>query len=137
MKTLLLLLTLVVSPAFSAIVTSLNADKSCTIYRVTSEKSPATTEEVEYDSRELYGFSLINLKVNFIKQTATVDIEKKVVLGFDRNLNSHPVMIQASNPQFEFLTNQLNRTLHLFEKICLTDSNELLWATFFPESSQP
>jgi hypothetical protein len=119
------------SHSLASVVTSQDTAAECTIYRTTSPEAPAQVGEQEVDPREVYGFSLINMTVDFDAKLVRVDMLKRVVLGFDRVMNEKPLTIKQGNPNFLFLINHLNRDLHIFEKFCLTADHELAWASLF------
>jgi hypothetical protein len=131
MKLAALFLILSVSlSSFGAIVVSTDLNNQCVIYRVTDagEKNLAAEDVIE--DRELYGLTIKDIKFDFEKKSATVEITKRIVLAFDRPLFEKPVVIKAENPNFTFLVNQLNRDLSTFDKVCVNNLHELVWATF-------
>jgi hypothetical protein len=130
MKHVLLLLVLSFSyVSYGAIVVSADTKNKCTVYRVTSPEEAKAKLENVVEPRELYGLTIKNLKIDFETKSATVEITKRIVLAFDRPLLENRVVIKAENPNFDFLVNQLNRDLFTFDKVCIRNSNELVWAT--------
>ena len=117
--------------SFAEVVTSLDNENSCIVFRVPTEKLPIQTNEKLVIEKPVYGLSLKNAKVDFEKNLVEVDVLVRIVLGINFNLTKKPVVIKAENKNFEFLVNQLNRSVFLFDKVCITESNELVWATFF------
>lgn len=130
MKFSILLLVLSASlTSFGAIVTSHDGKHSCTVYRATSEEQPKLASEGVVEPRNVYGLTIKNILIDFDTKTVSVEITKRIVLGFDRPLLEQRAEIKASNPNFKYLVNQLNRDLFTFDKVCITDQNELIWAT--------
>lgn len=114
--------------AFAGIVVSQDVEKKCQIHRATSPEMPAQPGETSIDGRESYGFTLKNLVIDFDQKVVFVDVINRIVFGFDRVLTGKPVMIKASNPVFQQLINHLNFSIQVFDQVCLTDSNELVYA---------
>lgn len=132
MKKLILCMALIVSAtAFGEVVSSYDADSKCTLYRVTTDDTPVLKDEAVVYDGDTYGLSLTNMSINFEKKTVSVSPTINVLLGFNRSLLSNKITISATNPDFEFLINQLNRKLYVFEKMCITKKNELIYARMF------
>jgi hypothetical protein len=132
MKIITFLLCLTFSSiGFSAIVKSLDVDQSCTIYRVSTAETPIANNEVIVSDREVYGLTLTNMEINFETKQVLVDPTMVVVLGLNRSLLNQKVFISNENPDFNFLINQLNRKLFVLEKMCISDNNELVYASMF------
>ena len=53
------------------------------------------------------------------------------ILGFNKPLLAQKQSIQATNEHFNFLTNQLNRKIMVFEKICIDSRSEIIYAQFY------
>jgi hypothetical protein len=119
------------------VVTSSDAKNNCTVYRIPKESKPLQADEKLLIERPVYGLSLHNAKIDFEKKLVEVDVLVRIVFGINFNLNSKPVIIKPENKNFEFLVNQLNRSLFLFEKVCISESNELVWASFFESEPIP
>jgi hypothetical protein len=71
------------------------------------------------------------MEVNFQKKSVSVDPMMNIFLGMNRRLINSKVTISNKNPNFNFLINQLNRKLYVFEKMCITGKNELVYANMF------
>lgn len=129
MKTFTLLLSLIISPlSFGSVVKSLDEFNSCTIYRVANEQNPINENEIIVSDRDVYGLTLTNMEIDFSKEEVLVDPTMIVILGINRNLLQTKVVIKKNNPEFNFLINQLNRKLYIFESMCISNSNELVYA---------
>ena len=134
MKTLFVVSMLAMSTsAFSAVVKSYDTKNSCTIYKaVTNEDNGKpvlkTGETVVFD-RNIYGFVLKDLEIDFDARKASTDISLSVVVGFNRPLFKTKAIIQESNPKFTEIVNQLNRKLAEIESICLNAENEIIYTT--------
>ena len=130
MKIFIFLLVLSASfTSFGAVVTSHDTKHSCVVYRATSEETPKLAEEGVVEPRNVYGFTMKDIQIDFDTKIVSVEITKRVVFAFDRPLLEERVYIKASNPNFKYLVNQLNRDLFTFEKVCVSSQNELIWAT--------
>ncbi len=114
--------------AFADIVVSQDVEKKCQIHRATSVEMPAQPGETSIDGRESYGFTLKNLVVDFEQKQVYVEVINRIIFGFDRTLTGKPVVIKASNPDFQALINHLNFSIQVFDQVCLTESNELVYA---------
>jgi hypothetical protein len=123
--------------SLAEVVTSLDPENSCTVFRVPRENKPIQSGESVLIQKPVYGLSLKNAKVDFENNLVEVDVLVRIVMGFNFNLTQKPVIIKPENKNFDFLVNQLNRTVFLFEKVCISNSNELLWASFFEPEPIP
>ncbi|MFN8846727.1 MAG: hypothetical protein ACK5V3_05250 [Bdellovibrionales bacterium] len=130
-KSLFLLVSFLSLYSQADIVTSHDAKNNCTAYRIPRDSKPIQSDEKLFIEKPVYGLSLQNAKVNFENKTVEVDILVRIVLGLNSNLTTKPVTIKPENKNFEFLLNQLNRSVFLFEKVCISETNELIWADFF------
>jgi hypothetical protein len=119
------------SVGFTAVVKSLDIAQSCTIYRVSTPETPIANNEVLVSDRDVYGLTLTNMEINFEAKQVLVDPIMVVVLGLNRSLLNQKVFISNENPDFDFLINQLNRKLFVLEKMCISDNNELVYASMF------
>jgi hypothetical protein len=115
--------------SFGATVLSQDVKNQCTIFRATNQGTPQLKSESLNDDREIYGFVFQNMQVDFDRQIVIVDAVKSVVLGLDKPVVNGPVFISKKNPNFEFLINRLNRTFHVMDQICISQNNEIIWAT--------
>jgi hypothetical protein len=130
MKISFLLLTLSISfSSFGAIVTSKDVTNNCTAYRIVTTESPAQSHESLQDQREFFGFSLGNMEIDFANKVVYVDVIKRILFGFNRNVVEGRVVIRPENPNFNALVNQLNRVVLTLSEVCITEQNELMWAT--------
>lgn len=130
MKTILVmgLLTLS-STAFTSVVKSYDQAKSCNLYRVVNEttKPKQTNESVVY-AKEVYGLALEDLEVDFDNREAKAQVIMNIVMGVNRVIVAGKSSMEETNPQFNFLINQVNRKLSLLEKICLSGDNKIIYA---------
>lgn len=133
MKSILLALAATLSfisaPALADLVKQVDDKNGCTIYRSTSEEKPATLDETVVSDVTLYGFVLRNMDIDFNRKQVTVDIVMSVVLGRNKNLTTGRAFIRSDNPQFHFLLNQLNRNILNLDRVCVTEKNELVYAS--------
>ncbi len=116
------------APSFAAIVKSTDKAQGCTLYRVTNQETPAKSDESEVIPNEVYGLSIRDLEIDFTKKQVTVDVLMHIVAGFDRNLTPHRLTISSTNPQLKYLTNEINRTIYLFNGVCINHQNEIVYA---------
>lgn len=138
MKTLLVMGLLALSTtAFSSVVKSYDAERSCNLYRVvdtspTAKKSEKIRAgEVVVISKRVYGLSFHNMEINFDNREAKVEITVNIVLGLNQPLVNEKAVIAEENPQFSTLINQLNRKLSLLETVCLSSDNKIVYAEVF------
>ncbi len=117
-----------VAPSFAAIVKSTDKAESCTLYRVTNQDNPAKSDESEVIPNEVYGLSIRDLEIDFARKQVTVNVLVHIVAGFDKNLTPHRLMISSTNPQLKYLTNEINRTIFLFDAVCINNQNEIIYA---------
>lgn len=113
----------------AGVVKSDDKTHNCTLYRATDKSNPAQPNESEVVKNEAYGFSVQNLEIDFPQKIATVDLLINITLGFDRKLNQQKLIVSPDNPQFTFIINQLNRVLFLFDSVCISSRNELIYVT--------
>ncbi|MDO9181909.1 MAG: hypothetical protein Q7U04_05855 [Bacteriovorax sp.] len=120
--------------AFAKIAQSFDAEKSCVLYRVApaDESGKVILQEGEviiYD-KDAYGISLTDMEIDFAKHEVLVQPTINVIFGFNRALIEGKASIAANNPEFNFLINQLNRKLYVFEKICIYEGF-IIYANMF------
>ncbi len=130
MKTLLVMGLLTFSAGtMASVVKSDDLKNGCTLYRVVhaESKKPMKSNETVFYSKEVYGLAFKNLDVNFDNREAEVDVVMSIVLGFNRNLTATKPKISADNAQFKALINQVNRTVHLLESVCINSNNEIIY----------
>lgn len=117
------------SAAFTSVVKSYDQNKSCTLYRVINEttKPKQTNESVVY-AKEVYGLALEDLEIDFDNREAKVQVIMNIVMGVNRVVVTGKSSIEETNPQFNYLINQVNRKLSLLEKVCLSGDNKIVYA---------
>jgi hypothetical protein len=133
MKTLFVMALFVISTsAFSAVYSSFDSKQSCYLYRVLNSEqgSPKENETLVY-SRNVYGISLENLEVDFNNREVSLQVMLNVIFGLNRPLVEKKSQISADNTNFTNLVNHLNRKIKLFENICITDDNKIIYANEF------
>ena len=135
-----LLATFAASMASASVVKGLDAEKSCVLYRVVSPdeqgKIKIKSSEVIIFDKDAYGLSFQDMEVNFDNREVLIQPTINVVLGFNRPLINGKAVIEAENPDFNFLINQLNRKLFVFEKICINDG-KIVYAKMFEPKPEP
>jgi hypothetical protein len=146
MKTVLLLslLATLITSASASVVKGFDAEKSCVLYKVLPAPTDSKVkvklkagEVIIYD-KDAYGLSFQEMEVNFDNREVLVQPTINIILGFNRPLINGKAIIEAENPDFNFLINQLNRKLYVFEKICIADG-KIIYAKMFedkPESTK-
>lgn len=132
-KTLLLgLIALFSTSTFSAVVTSFDSKNHCTLYRSVSADSNGGMKlgdgETIFLDRDVYGFSIKDMEIDFDRREVLVQPMINIVLGFNKELISSKVKITSDNPHFSSLVNQLNHTVSLFDKICLSHDDKIIYA---------
>jgi hypothetical protein len=115
----------------ASILKSVDTEKECTLYRVPNETSPALSDEIIISDKDAYGFSFSDMDIDFKNNIVTIVPVINIVLGLNRPLIAKRAFISNKNPDFKFLINQLNRKLLVFEKICINESNEIIYAKQF------
>lgn len=130
MKILIAALTaLFVSNSFAMVVKSVDRVNGCDLYRVTKteDASEVRSNESVYSKKTVYGIKIENMDIDFRNEEVSVTPIIQVVLGLDKNLKER-VVIEKSNPNFKALTNQLNKSLTVFENVCISSDNRLIHA---------
>lgn len=121
--------------SFAAVTKKRDQDQNCTLYKVISPdengKFKLTYGEVIINQKDAYGLSITDMEIDFNNRTVLVQPQINVVLGLNRALTNSKATISAENPDFTFLINQLNRKIYLFEQMCISDRNEILYAKMF------
>ena len=124
------------SLASAAVATRRDQENNCTLYQAVSEddNGHVVLEEGQrlFSSRRVYGLSFLDLEIDFERREARVQTMMNVVMGLNRMLVPQKSVIRADHPEFTFLVNQVNRRVALFEKICISDENEITYARFYP-----
>lgn len=123
------LATLFVTNSFALVVKSYDRTNGCDLYRVTKteESTEVRSNEVIYLKKPVYGIKIEDMDIDFRNEEVTVTPIVQVVLGFDRPLVKK-VTISGSNSKFKELTNQLNKSLTVFESVCISADNHLVHA---------
>lgn len=130
MKILIAALTaLFVSNSFAMIVKSVDRVNGCDLYRVTKteESSEIRNNESVYSKKVVYGIKIEDMDIDFANEEVSVTPIIQVVLGLDKPLVNR-VVIEKSNKNFKALTNQLNKSLTVFENVCISSDNRLVHA---------
>lgn len=126
---------LISTQAMSAVVRGFDFENNCNLFRVVpvdeSGKIVKGDDEIVINSQDTYGLSFIDMEVNFNQREVTVKPIMNIVFGINRQLVNGKVSIEEKNPDFNFLINQLNRKVFLFEKMCITDDNKVIYAKYF------
>jgi hypothetical protein len=128
---ILLILTAIAFSSQASTLKSFDSENNCTLYRVPTEESPLTSDDVIVNERDAYGLSIVDMEIDFKSQKVSVQPIINIVLGVNRNLTNKRVTISSKNPEFKFLINQLNRKLYVFEKMCINSKNEIVYARQF------
>lgn len=131
-----ILLTLILSASsFAAIVKSADKENNCTLYQVVAADEngniPLEENQTIALSQDVYGMSFQNMEVDFDKRIVKVDAIANIILGFNKVFVPNKVILSPKNDQFNFLINQLNRKLLVFEKVCISKQNEVIYANYF------
>jgi len=138
-KTLILaLLTIISTSGFAAVVKGHDNENACTLYKIMPSDSlgkvSLADEEVVINTKEAYGLSFTEMEVNFDNREVLIQPTINILLGLNRPLISTKASIPADHADFNFLINQLNRKILLFEKICITQDNKIAYAKMFEEN---
>lgn len=133
------LFTILSTSAFSAVIKSVDADNSCTLYKVVAPDSDGKVTlnpgEVMIEGRDTYGLTFKEMEIDFDKREVLVQPMMNIVLWADRPLIPTKASIPESHPDFNFLINHLNRKIYVFDRICITDDNQIAYAKE-PESTE-
>ncbi len=130
--TLLGLFIILSNSAFSAVIKSMDADNSCTLYKVVAPDSDGKVKlkegEVMVEGRDTYGLTFKEMEIDFDKREVLVQPMMSIIFGFDRPLIPAKASISESHPDFNFLINHLNRKIYIFDRVCITDDNKISYA---------
>ena len=126
-KSLVLTFALLISAtAFAGqVVKRFDKENNCDLYRVLSrddngnQEKPADDERL-FSARETYGLSFRDMEVDFDNRIVKVQPIMNIVLGINRPLTETKVAISENNKDFTYLINQLNRSVLLFQKVCIS-----------------
>lgn len=128
------LMTLLFTTAQAAVVKGHDSENACDLYRVvsadTTGKIARKSNEVIVYAKEVYGLSFQDMEINFDKREVLVQPIMNIVMGLNRPLIPTKAVIPADHEDFNFLINQLNRKLYVFEKICI-DDGKIVYAKMF------
>ena len=143
MKKLLVLSCILLSTtsAFASVAKSYDAEQGCDLYRaVQSDENgkpgKLNTNETIFINREVYGMAFESMEVNFDNREVLVQPMANIILGFNKPLTAKKTAIAEDNKDFNFLINQLNRKISLFEKVCITRDGKIAYAKMFPDTTQ-
>ena len=117
--------------ASASVVKSFDQDKKCTLFRATSDETPITSAEEVVLERDVYGISFVDMDIDFNAKKALVTPVALVVLGLNKSITANKVFISPKNSDFKHLVNQLNRKLLVFEKLCISKENEVIYGKEF------
>lgn len=140
-KSLLLLawVTLFTSSAFASVVKGYDEEKTCELYRIAQADSDGKIKlepnEVIVSSKEVYGFSFQSMEIDFDSREVLVQVTMNIVMGINRPLLGNKTILSSDHQDFNFLVNQLNRKVSLFEKVCIND-NKIIYAKQFEPKSE-
>lgn len=138
--TTFILATLLSLNAHAAVLKSYDASNGCDLYRVSEAQSNGkiklNSNEVIIYPKEVYGLSFQDMEINFENREVLISPMMNIILGMNRPIIKSKAVISADNKEFNFLINQLNRKVNLFEKVCINDT-KIVYAKMFepkPES---
>lgn len=135
-----MILAVVTQAGHAAVTKKRDALNNCTLYKVVSPdangKIKLSAGEVIINQKDAYGLSIVDMEIDFSNREVKVQPQINVVLGLNRNLTNAKAVISAENPEFQFLINQLNRKVMLFEQMCISDSNEIEYAKMFETTTE-
>lgn len=141
-KSLLLLacVTLFTSSSFASVVKGHDVENMCVLYRVAQADSNGQIKlnpnEVIISAKEVYGFSFQEMEINFDNREVLIQVTMNIVMGINRPLLENKTIISSEHQDFNFLLNQLNRKVSLFEKICINDGKIIYAKPFEPKSEE-
>lgn len=128
------------SIAFGAVASSSDRENNCTLYQSIAADANGNVvladDQTLVSSKNVYGLSFIDMEVDFDRHEVRVQTMMNVVLGLNKPLVAGKSSIKEGNPDFAFLINQLNRKVSLFEKICISSSNEVVYAKMFETTEE-
>lgn len=120
----------------SEVVKEMDHSKSCTRYKRINhvrnsngdyvlEREVKPTEEV-VSKKDIYGFGLKDLEIDFDNREVSLNIDQKIIMGFNRNLTKKKVKLAAEHPRFKEIINELNYDVLLLDEVCINSSGELI-----------
>lgn len=136
----ILLAAFLAQSAHSAVIKKRDLDQNCTLYKAVNAdengKIKLHSGEVIINQKDAYGLTFNDMEINFDTREVLVQPMINVILGFNRPLVNGKAVISSENPDFNFLINQLNRKIMVFEQMCITDKNVIVYAKMF-ENTDP
>ncbi len=138
---ILVLLTLISTSGIAAVIKGRDSDNACTLYKIMPSdakgKVALSEGEVVIYFKEAYGLSFTEMEVNFDNREVLIQPTINIVMGFNLPLIQTKAAIPSDHVDFNFLINQLNRKILLFEKICITQDNKIAYAKMFEQTPAP
>jgi hypothetical protein len=126
--------------AQSAVIKKRDLDQNCTLYKAVTPdengKLKLKSGEVIINQKDAYGLTFNDMEINFDTREVLVQPMINVVMGFNRPLVNGKAVISSENPDFNFLINQLNRKILVFEQMCITDKNVIVYAKMFENTDE-
>ncbi len=117
----------------AALVKSTDRQNGCTLYRVKAENEQMLANEQMVIDRVVNGLLIDNMEIDFLQKRVLVDVIVSMPFWFNGPFISNSrVYISGNSSQLNFLINQLNRKFTVLEKMCISDKNELVYASLFP-----
>lgn len=130
-----MLLALVTQAGHAAITKKRDSEQNCTLYKVVNPdengKLNIASDEVIVNQKDAYGLSFVDMEIDFENREVLVRPTINIIMGLNRPLINGKGIIKADNQDFNFLINQLNRKLYVFEKVCIGDNNVIAYAKMF------
>jgi hypothetical protein len=123
-----LFVTLFATSSFALVLKSNDYINGCDLYRVSKTEAPTevSSNETVFLNRAAYGIMIENMDIDFVNEHVSVTPIIQVVLGFNKPLVER-VIIEKTNKDFKLLTNQLNKNLFVFESMCLSPDNIVVY----------
>lgn len=132
-----LLLAMFTTSSFASVIKGLDKDNKCTLYRIENTSSvKLASGEVIINKKDAYGISFTNMEINFDTREVLVQPIINIMLGINVPLIPNKAIIPENHNDFNFLINQLNRKLYVFEKVCIDDNGKVVYAKMFETSNQ-
>lgn len=136
---LALFATLIQGAALASVVKGYDTEKGCDLYRVIQAETngnykPGVGEVIIY-SKEVYGLSFQDMEINFDAREVLVQPTMNIIMGANRPLTATKSIISSDHQDFNFLINQLNRKIYVFEKICIGEG-KIVYAKMFESENK-
>lgn len=130
------LLLISTTPAHAFIAKSYDENEACDLFRVVRSDENGIPGKMEinetlYLKNEVFGLSFKDMEIDFEKRLVKVQPVAVVILGYNIPLTFEKVAIMETNNDFNFLINQINRKLFVFEKVCINRHNQISYARMF------